>query len=103
MAIFFASSKSGAWILCAPAVVASKTMSKVSFCLSKPSIPSLVSRQTLLARPRQALRIRNDAGHDHRTQEVTSLELVHEIRADIAGTQDRYRCFSITIPQSKII
>ena len=47
------------------------------------------SCQALLARPRQALGISNDAGHEHGTQKMTPFEFVHEIGADIAGAQDR--------------
>ena len=47
------------------------------------------SRQALLARPCQPLRIRNDAGHEHGAQEMTPFEFVYEIGADIAGAQDR--------------
>jgi hypothetical protein len=42
MAIFPALFNNGACCLWAAAVVASKTMSKLSFCLSKPSMPSVV-------------------------------------------------------------
>ena len=65
-----------------------------SFLLFEQAVDSFCSScQTLLARSRQAFRIGNDAGHEHGAQKVTPLEFVHEVGADIAGTQDRYRCF----------
>jgi hypothetical protein len=42
MAILLAARNIGACSLCALAVVASKTISKLSFCLSNPSMPSVV-------------------------------------------------------------
>ena len=42
MAILLAARSNGAWILCALAVVASKTISKLSACFSSPSMPSVV-------------------------------------------------------------
>ena len=58
--------------------------------LLEQSVDALGGRcQALLARPRQTLRISNDAGHKHGAQEMTPFEFVHEIGADIAGAQDR--------------
>ena len=88
MAILLAARNSGACFLCALAVVASKTISKLS-CLFEQSVDAFGrDRQALLASPRQSLGFWNDAGHDHRAERLASLELVHEIRADVAGTQN---------------
>src|SRR5262245_8483920 len=60
-------------------------------------------RQALLPRPRQALGIRNNAGHDYRTEDTAPLELIHEIRTDVTRAQNRYRCFLHITSRSNVI
>jgi hypothetical protein len=71
------------------------------FFLLEQSFDAFSSRsQTLLARSRQTFRLGNDARHDRRMKHLTAPQLVHEIRANVAGAQYRYWRFAHKVPCS---
>jgi hypothetical protein len=86
MAIFFASLRSGACLLCALAVVASKNNVE-----TVPIAEQVFNPAAGLLKPacraRQSLGIGDNPGHE-RWHELAALKLVHEISADVAGSEN---------------